>query len=63
MRCDPSNEAALGDLKYLQFSEHVGRLELLCEAKSLRIWRGDGTYARVEGKKSKKFEILPLEAR
>ena len=40
MVCEPYKDTALGELRRVQISEHVGRRELSCEAESLR---GEGT--------------------
>lgn len=36
MTCEPYKHIALGELRRVQISEHVGRRELSCEAESLR---------------------------
>lgn len=36
MACEPNKHTALGELRRIQISEHVGRRELSCEAESLR---------------------------
>ena len=40
MACEPYKHTALGELRRIQISEHVGRRKLSCEAERLR---GEGT--------------------
>ena len=36
MACEPYKHTALGELRRIQISEHVGRRKLSCEAQRLR---------------------------
>lgn len=55
MTCEPSNHTALGEMRRLQISEHVGRRELSCEAESLRVLMRRALVLR------EMFEIIPLK--